>query len=206
MRPPCTLLDRCQRRRAARGFTMAEMLAVIAMIAILSVAASPVFVNMMRDRRVNRVGMNIADYYRTARTRALGRGTPVLVRWKADAGLKHGSSGVLTILEPVVTDLQNAYRTCGSVEWDNDKAAYPLMSFDVGDGHYERAVVTFADDAGSTQDTADICFSPRGRSFIRSSGVWSPLSGVPTFTVTNSGTGLIRKVFVPPNGVARLAQ
>src|SRR5262245_51449056 len=102
----------------ARGFTLVEMLTVIAMIGILAVAASPIFVNMMRDRRINRAGMNIADYYRTARTRALGRGMPVLVRWKAKAGAQQGSSGVLTIMEPVATDFQNALRTCGSVAWE----------------------------------------------------------------------------------------
>src|SRR4051794_38527987 len=65
------------RRANQRGFTLAEMLAVVAMISILAVSASPVFVSMMRDRRVNRAAFQLVDMVRTARMRAIGRNLPV---------------------------------------------------------------------------------------------------------------------------------
>lgn len=194
----------------ARGFTLTEMLAVVVLIGILSAAASPMFVNMMRDRRVNRAAMQVTDMYRTARTRALGRGMPVLIHWDDSAGLHRGSSGVLTISEPNIAGYPDVNTGCGSVNWTDAKSTYPFMSFDVGNGFYERAALTFIDDTGASRKQSDICFSPRGRTYISTGGAFVELAGVPSFTVVNSaaagGTGLVRTVFIPPNGVARLAQ
>jgi type IV fimbrial biogenesis protein FimT len=191
---------------AGRGFTIVEMLVVITLIGILSVAASPVFINIMRDRRINRAAMHVADMYRTARTRALGRGMPVLIRWDANAGQQKGSAGVLTIVEPRVAALADVGTNCTSVNWNDAAVVYQHMRFDVGNGLHERANLTFVDDTGVTFPQSDICFSPRGRTFIRRGGILAELAGVPTFDVVNSGTGLRRTVFIPPNGVARLAQ
>lgn len=200
-------------RAGARGFTIAEMLAVIAMIGILTVVASPVFIDMMRDRRINRAATNIADYYRTARTRALGRGRPVLIHWDASAGLQKGSSGVLTITEPVVgtsPSVDNLTMNCMSVNWAAPGATYTYTSFDVGDGHYENAVISFKDDKGNPLTSADICYSPRGGAYLRTASGFAQLTGVTTFTAANVKgpgiNGLTRTVFIPPNGVARLAQ
>ncbi len=45
-----------------------------------------------------------------------------------------------------------------------------------------------------------------GRTFVRydASTGFAPLLGAPRVNVTNTRTGLLRSVFVPPNGVARL--
>jgi type IV fimbrial biogenesis protein FimT len=83
---------------------------------------------------------------------------------------------------------------------------YDYMRFDFGDGRHERAVLSFFDPDNKRQTRAELCFSPRGRTFLRAGDAFTELAGVPRFTVTNSGTGLERTVFLPPNGVARLAQ
>jgi len=188
---------------------MAEMLAVIAMIGILAVAASPSFINMMRDRRINAAALQVADMYRTARTRALGRGAPVLIAWNADAGLKLQSSGELAIFEPAVTDPPDPNLSCTGVDWADAAKVYPYARYDFGNGLNERAELAFVDPSGAIKSKADICFSPRGRAFLRTGGAFSELLKVPTFTVTSSagkgGTGLVRTVFLPPNGVARLS-
>lgn len=196
----------------ARGFTLAEMLAVITMIGIFSVAASPVFINMMRDRRINSAAMELVDMYRTARTQALARGMPVLITWDATAGAQKQSSGVVTILEPVLRDVPDLNTSCTGVNWEDTKVTYPYMRFDAGDGRHERAVLTFTDDKGGSPKKADICFSPRGRAFLRTDGGgFTELNGVPSFTVANGGngqvgTGLVRTIFIPPNGVARIGE
>lgn len=209
LRPPKGALT-ATHRGPARGFTLAELLAVLAMIGILAVVASPSFINMMRDRRINAAAMQVVDMYRTARTRALGRGAPVLITWDANDGLKQQSSGVLTLREPIMDNSPEPNPGCTGIDWDNPARIYSYMRFDFGSGHYERAALSFLDLTGKATPKADICFSSRGRAFIRTGGPFSELTGVPTFTVTNSavkgGTGLVRTIFLPPNGVARLAQ
>ncbi len=136
---------------------------------------------------------------------------PVLIRWDVNAGQKiHGAGGVLSILEPVVVQYADMNTTCQSVNWDDPARTYVYMGFDAGNGFYERAALSFIDEAGTTLPKSDICFSPRGRAFIRKGGVLTQLTSVPTFTVVNSanlgGTGFVRTIFIPPNGVARMAQ
>src|SRR5438094_966029 len=75
------------RRTASRGFTLIEMLSVVAFIGIVVAAAAPSWVELQRDRRADAAGRAIADLYRIARSRALGRGSAVLVRWDNNAGL-----------------------------------------------------------------------------------------------------------------------
>src|SRR5262249_22071765 len=154
------------RRAPLRGFTMTEMLAVLAMIGILTVAASPIFVNMMRDRRINSAALQVGDLYRTARTRALGRGAPVLITRDVDAGQKRQSSGVLTLVEPIITAVPQPNPSCTGVAWNDPTQVSSYMTFDFGNGRYERAALSFIDGAGATQAKADICFSPRGSAFI----------------------------------------
>jgi prepilin-type N-terminal cleavage/methylation domain-containing protein len=213
LRPPLMKEPLTKTRRGpARGFTMVEMLAVLAMIGVLTVVASPAFINMMRDRRINSAALQVVDMYRTARTRALGRGAPVLITWNEDDGLKRLSSGVLTIREPAATNSPEPTPGCTGIPWDDADKIYTYMRFDFGSGHYERAVLSFIEHEGALggpgtpRPKADICFSSRGRAFIRTDSAFKELTTVPTFTISNSGTGLVRTAFLPPNGVARLAQ
>jgi type IV fimbrial biogenesis protein FimT len=77
-------------------------------------------------------------------------------------------------------------------------------AFDLKNGNYDYTQVTFTY-AGGNPSPVDICFSPGGTAWIRvPGGNFALLQAVPTFTVSNTATGLARTVFVPPNGVARL--
>jgi type IV fimbrial biogenesis protein FimT len=64
----------------------------------------------------------------------------------------------------------------------------------------------FLDDANGVHQQADVCFTPRGRTFIRYNytDALLPMTGVPQFRVRNTRTNLPRKVLIPPNGVARM--
>ena len=197
------------RRAISRGFTLAEMLAVIAMISILAVAASPVFIGMMRDRRVNRAAFQIVDMVRTARMRALGRNLPVQLTWSATGGNNNLASGLLTMREPVLA-LFSQTNTCqGTFGLGSTSVQQEVTRFDIGNGLYEHAVVAFIDDTGVERPDVSLCFSGRGATYMTvGGGVANRLAGPVTFTVANiNGTikGLRRRVFMPPNGAARLA-
>jgi prepilin-type N-terminal cleavage/methylation domain-containing protein len=196
------------RRAMTRGFTLAEMLAVVAMISILAVSASPVFIGMMRDRRVNRAAFQIVDLVRTARMRAIGRNLPVQLTWDASGGHNVRASGLLTMTEPVVALFAQQRSCLGTYVTGSPSVVQEVARFDVGNGLYENAVLKFIDNGGAERASASLCFSGRGATYMTVGGVADRLAGPVMFTVTNfngSVTGLQRKVFIPPNGAARLA-
>jgi type IV fimbrial biogenesis protein FimT len=196
------------RRAIQRGFTLAEMLAVIAMISILAVSASPVFVSMMRDRRVNRAAFQLVDMVRTARMRAIGRNLPVQLAWDVNGGHQKLASGLLTMNEPVVALFANTNSCLGTFGAGAPAVVQEVTRFDLGNGLYENSEVKLYDANGVEQAVAGLCFSGRGATYITVGGVAARLAGPVTFTVTNKNgniTGLVRRVFVPPNGAARIA-
>src|SRR5438067_9952759 len=66
--------------RRARGFTLVELLVVVTIIAIVAVLAIPTMVSASVDRRVFSDAGYVAELFRIARTRAVGRGAAVLVQ------------------------------------------------------------------------------------------------------------------------------
>ena len=196
------------RRATQRGFTLAEMLAVVAMISILAVSASPVFVSMMRDRRVNRAAFQLVDMIRIARMRAIGRNVPVQLTWDVTGGSHQLATGLFTMNEPVIGTFATANSCLGTFVAGAPSVVQEITRFDVGNGLYENAELKFFDNTNIERAQVSLCFSGRGATFITVGGVAARLAGPVVFTVTNktaSITGLVRRVFIPPNGAARIA-
>jgi type IV fimbrial biogenesis protein FimT len=197
-----------------RGFTLAEVLVVMAMISVLVVAASPTFVKLLRDRRVNRAGMQLVDYLRTARTMAIGRGLPMLFTWNATGTLPQsfpGGTGSFEITEPIVQANVAAAAacapagttpgyttTCNTTLWHT--ACTQIVGgtgrpFDIQNGAYNYTAITFYEEDGiTTSPGVDFCFSPTGRMYGRVGpaggvgGAFAPVLGVPRFAVFNLST------------------
>jgi type IV fimbrial biogenesis protein FimT len=201
-----------------RGFTIMELLAVLAIIGILAAAASPSFVKLMRDGRVGSAATNIADIYRVARSRALGRGSAVMVRFNDSTSVPHlvmreairGETGIdggssLDACAPSPSP------TCTGTDWadSSDNSKY-VMSFDDRSSQYSPARSVFVKPDGTVMASgsgyAEICFTPRGRTFIRhaAADAFEPLIGVARIEVENTKTTLVRQVLVPPSGAARV--
>jgi type II secretion system protein H len=227
MAPPVPRLPshpRLARRDRSAGFTLVELLIVLAMIMLLVVIASPTSAQLMRDRRVSRAAMTIVDYLRTARTSAIGRGQPMLVSWNAAGVLPNanpGGTGYLELDEPIVTS-NNMANTCDMTQW-RTAATRLVTNFDIQNGKYNYTSLAFYDESGTVQQGADMCFSPTGRMYIRTggagavTGAFSLVMGVPAFAVYNVfsnptmtlspggvGSAGARWVFLMPNGVARV--
>jgi type IV fimbrial biogenesis protein FimT len=192
------------RARSARGFTLVEMLATIMIIALLAALATPSFIAMIRDRRVVRAGLYLADSYREARTRALSRGNSTLVRWRSDGAGK----GTVEMYETIVSTTSAAVpKTCNTADFSlGSTDARVITTFDFAGTTYELANMKLYTDANAETTIADVCFSPDGRALVRytDSGGMVPLTGVLHYDVINTRTNFKRVVFVPPNGVARL--
>jgi len=150
--------------------------------------------------------MEITGLYRLARSRALGRSNPVLVRWR-DAGANRG----FEVREGIVRQEGEVFSEgCLSIpDWQDPARTQRVTHFnpDAFGTMYELAGLAFLDEGVNAQGFAEMCFSARGRTFVRytDGGTFTPLTGVPRVNVTNTSTGLLRTVFVPPNGVARMA-
>ena len=185
---------------------------VLVLIGIIVVTASPTFVNVMRDRRVHRAAMAIVDYFRLARTSAIGRGQPIMVSWNSKGGAGAPGVGQIDIHEALPVNLGGdpiLANTCDAATWD---AYQPWRGLDLSHGgYYEYAGVTFQDDGCNAVDYMEVCYSPTGRMYLRTgsggtaTGPYHRVIAGLSFNVLNTHTGVPRPGFVPPNGVARLS-
>lgn len=193
---------------------MVELLTVIAVIGILAAAAAPSFVEFMRDRRVSDAASNIAELYRTARSRAMGRGSATMVRWNETAALPTDSNpeghfgmreAVMGPATPFHARLPSTSCLAADFSVGSTTSAH-IAAFDERRQRYAPAQATFRNPNNTDVGYAEICYTPRGRSFIRYSpgAGWQALTGVPTIEVLNGDTSLRRFVVLPPNGAARI--
>lgn len=210
------LVRRIRLLRSVRGFTLVEMLAVVVIIGILTVAAAPSFVRTWRDRRVAEASDHIANVIRVARARALGRGAAVLVRWNKNGDLPTDANpeGQLTVREAIQGGADacapRPSQSCFTTDWSAASLdSKHVMRFDTRSSLYANTDVVLHDPDNASREFAEICFTPRGRTFVRytsgaDSGVFEVLTGVPYFEVRNTTTTFRRQVVLPPSGVARV--
>jgi len=80
-------------RRASRGFTLFEMLAVILLIAIAATAAAISVTQGLTSARANAASSEMAATLRATRAQAIVRNTPQVFEVDIRAGTYHGADG-----------------------------------------------------------------------------------------------------------------
>lgn len=201
-------------RSGTRGFTIVELVTVIAVVGILAASAAPAFISYVRDGRVSEAASNIADLYRGARSRAMGRGSATVVRWNASAALPtvaqpEGHFGVREAVAGPNTPFNQMLpaTSCFAADFEvGSNTSKHVTSFDERLARYQPAVASVVDGNNAELSYVEVCYTPRGRTFVRQAAgdPWQPLTEVLAVEVTNPSTTMRRYVIVPPNGAARL--
>jgi type IV fimbrial biogenesis protein FimT len=189
---------------------------VVVLIGILAVVAIPAATRALKESSSSKAAQQIAVMYQVARSRAMGRGVAVLVRYK---------DGRFEVREAAATGPLEPTSSCSVPvdRWENPTQYTEIESFElVGQAPYELVKVYFADNRTDSTGTyvssqlsaggvADVCFTPSGIMMYRE-GVGVAF-GVAARTLTvrvvqeqlGVEQGVSRTVFILPNGVARVA-
>ncbi|MFW5739930.1 MAG: pilus assembly FimT family protein [Myxococcota bacterium] len=206
-----------------RGFTLVELMAVVMLIALLALVAIPTASRAMRERRSSRAAHEIAMLFNQARSRAIARGSAVLVRYNY-------ANGGFDVLEAIagsegatIGNCELAPATSCTVpagRWNANGDNQLLTQFrPLNNTAYEHVDVEFHQKTyalgavgAATPAAVDICIAPSGRAFYRPSNegsvAFSAMTGNHAIKVwMHNGSeriGFERHVFILPNGTARV--
>lgn len=188
-------------RRRTSGFTLLELVAVVAIISIFAALAIPATVAQLRNRRLHQSAREVAIVYRQARMKAMGRGSAVLVRYENNS---------LQVMEATRTNLLGGcssvpFSQCRGNTWNDPAQTRQLGGFAPPSSDLNFTVL---DSASISVSTLDICFSPMGRAFVREiitdAQPFTALREAYIARLSQSDVFLPRLVVLMPNGSARL--
>jgi len=201
------------RKHGARGFTLIELVVVVVIIGLLAALATPAITAQMRDRRANQASQELANFYRGARMRALGRGSSVLVRYRKDTA--SAPAGSLEVWEAVAGE----DGACGPIPRKGCQAFPPpgdapdtqqlINQFNPGirDEFAGVDIKMLANASDDEIEYLDVCFTPMGATFTRTDAeatVMTRMTGVHEAQVTRDGVAGRRDVLILPGGTARV--
>lgn len=224
---------RSSRSPARRGFTLIELLISIMIIGILAVMAVPSMSIASYDRDMYNDAGAIMQVFRRARTRAIARGSAVVVQMIVNGSYPQG--GFFTY-EAVSSNPNAAAGTQTPMASCKYPTTWPISTLTLLDGFAVNPAVESVDalagisaqpyvytsgvTAGATFTEGYVCYTPLGRSYFAISPTVAgaptlATSGAPVFTglssisaleirVTRTDGPTIRSVLVPNSGTARL--
>lgn len=160
--------------RSDRGFTLPELMLVVALVATIGGIAVPVMGNLSNSIKLNEATRMVERELQDARIKAVSTNTPVRMRTNCPA------AGYIRIVEVLGTAADTASNRCVQTVYpfpaDND-----LMTRPNSDGP-----VRVLNNA-ATVTTASIQFAPDGTATQVVSGVSTAITAAVTITVTRNG-------------------
>ena len=142
------------------GFTLAEMMVVIAVFAIMAAVAIPAFMSLLPGMRLNGAARQVMGDLMAARMKAV----------KLNQKTK------------VYFDNSSQYRICNDTDADSDTT----VSDGEGDVEDRNIQTNYHDVSFDLQNTADPVFSPRGTATNRTITLQNP-SGSKSITISIAG-------------------
>ena len=187
---------------------------VVVIIGLLAAIAIPSVTKQMRDRRSNQAAQTIANLYRGARMRAMGRGSAVLVRYQKDS--TSSPAGAFEVWEAIA----GGSGACAPVPRKGCQA-FPapggqppatqqlIEEFNPGiRSEYDGLDIAMQPTTGTNElPFLDVCFTPLGATYTRTlnqAAVLDRMTGIHTAQVTRSGVLGRRDVLILPGGSARV--
>jgi type II secretory pathway pseudopilin PulG len=207
---------------------------VVMLIGILAVIAIPSMTSAQLDRRAYKDAISIAELFREARTRAMGRGAAEMITMTQNGGTTGPNRGTFLLYEGQVIaapplgilPIGSPMSTCGApTNWVNPGSTSVLVdgvnlngSLDVQDGIW--TTITGPNGAGGigTLNSAFMCFTPLGRAYYSAGGAapnfipGSPMLGEVQIALQHNygggvgvlQTGITRTVIIPNSGATRI--
>jgi prepilin-type N-terminal cleavage/methylation domain-containing protein len=194
-------------RHATRAFTLMELMVVVILVGILTVMAMPTMAEARYSARTLDDATRIAELYRAARTRALGRGAAMLVQggsanafgsFNGTPTAASGGLGAFFLYEAQVAGTGIAGPTlplpggsplssCGAptTVWANIIANATSSLIDQvtlnTNGEVDAQIwTTLSDGSGTVPNSTSLCFTPLGRTYYQatSTPVFTPGAGL----------------------------